>query len=228
MGVKPLLLLTSVSTASGSMLWEPVTQLSNGRKTEIIFSSRKSSNTVETTHTAGSDDISIEAGAAVGGKLETQGSWQDSLTVRYTVPGFNSPRPSNYVGTLGETFYVRVAWSVHDKPIGQKLKWYISGCTVKDLNEDGTESGTDVTIIDKVCYASVLQTTPKSAIISTKEFDFQYRSFSFNTAGNGKQKLACDINFCLNTETACLAKVEASNINCPKTIEYGWRKGPEL
>ena len=106
--------------------------------------------------------------------------------MRYTVPGFNSPRPSNYVGILGETFYVRVAWSVHDKPIGQKLKWYISGkikrheyeklhmisgCTVKDLNEDGTESGTEVTIIDKVCYASILQTTPKSAIISTKEFE---------------------------------------------------------
>ena len=33
------------------------------------------------THTAGSDNISIEAGAAAEGKLETEGSWQDSLTV---------------------------------------------------------------------------------------------------------------------------------------------------
>ena len=33
------------------------------------------------THTAGSDDISIEAGSAAEGKLETEGSWQDSLTV---------------------------------------------------------------------------------------------------------------------------------------------------
>ena len=32
-------------------------------------------------HTAGSDDIAIDAGAAVEGKLETEGSWQDSLTV---------------------------------------------------------------------------------------------------------------------------------------------------
>merc|ERR1719392_433632 len=114
------------------------------------------------------------------------------------------------------------------QPIGQKLKWYISGCTVKDLNDDGTESGSQVTIIDQVCYASVLQAKPKSAIISTKEFDFQYRSFSFNTAGNGKQKLSCDINFCLNSESACLAKTQAANINCPNTVEYGWQKGPEI
>ena len=32
-------------------------------------------------HTAGSDDIAIDAGEAVEGKLETEGSWQDSLTV---------------------------------------------------------------------------------------------------------------------------------------------------
>ena len=47
----------------------------------------------------------------------------------------------------------------------------LSGCTVKDLNDDGTESGSQVKIIDQVCYASVLQAKPKSAIISTKEFE---------------------------------------------------------
>ena len=32
-------------------------------------------------HTAGSDDIVIEAGETVEGKFETEGSWQDSLKV---------------------------------------------------------------------------------------------------------------------------------------------------
>ena len=32
-------------------------------------------------HTAGSDDIEIEAGIPVEGKLENEGSWKDSLTV---------------------------------------------------------------------------------------------------------------------------------------------------
>ena len=47
-----------------------------------------------------------------------------------------------------------------------------SGCTVKDLKEDRTESGMNVQIIDQVCYASVLKTMPKSAIISTKKFEW--------------------------------------------------------
>ena len=46
----------------------------------------------------------------------------------------------------------------------------LSGCTVQDLNADGTE-GSEVSIIDQICYASVLQTKPKSAIISTKKFE---------------------------------------------------------
>ena len=60
------------------------------------------------THTAGSDDISIEAGAAVEGKLETEGSWQDSLTVwAINDPFYNTIfEYFSYSYTNSHTFFV--------------------------------------------------------------------------------------------------------------------------
>jgi len=180
------------------------------------------------THTAGSDEIEIKNPALIEGKLETEGSWKESFSVKYTEPGFVTPRPDDYVGRLGEIFYVRVAWSVANKPVGSKLSWYLSECNVIDIGTDGNETGDKVSIINKVCYANVLHTKPKSSLISTANFDFEYKSFSFNTAGNGKQKLSCVINFCLNTETTCLDETKSANINCPNTSVYDWEKGSDL
>ena len=42
---------------------------------------------------------------------------------------------------------------------------------------------------------------------------FTFKSFSFNQAGNGSQKLSCKINFCLK-ETECAAQTEKTGLSC--------------
>ena len=59
-------------------------------------------------------------------------------------------------------------------------------------------------------------------------FRFQFRSFSFNKNGGGRQKMICDVDFCLK-ETECSSKTDVEQITCPNfDAGYDWKKGPEL
>ena len=79
-------------------------------------------------------------------------------------------KSTTYTGILGETFYIRASWTVFDKSIATKLNWYISDCTIKSLKNDDSEDGKKVQIIEDLCYAGVVNATPKSALVSKKEF----------------------------------------------------------
>ena len=46
-----------------------------------------------------------------------------------------------------------------------------------------------------------------------KFFRFTFKSFSFNAAGNGSQKLSCNINFCLK-DTECAAETAITGLSC--------------
>ena len=79
-------------------------------------------------------------------------------------------KSATYTGILGETFEIRSSWTVFDKSIATKLNWYISDCTIKSLKNDDSEDGKKVKIIEDLCYAGVVNATPKSALVSNKEF----------------------------------------------------------
>lgn len=55
--------------------------------------------------------------------------------VEFTDPDFLQRRDENYIGILGENMNVRVSWSVSNDPIADRLKWFLSKCAVKSLND---------------------------------------------------------------------------------------------
>ena len=60
------------------------------------------------------------------GKLEAEGSWQDSLKIEFTTEDFSAKLASDHVTILGETLRVKVTWTVGDasnNPIAHKLNW---------------------------------------------------------------------------------------------------------
>lgn len=57
---------------------------------------------------------------------------------------------------------------------------------------------------------------------------FLFRSFSFNKRSGGKQKMICDVDFCLK-DSECVPNTLAENIECPTGEEsHDWKKGPNL
>merc|ERR1712012_727175 len=66
----------------GSNVW----LTGNGGRVSVEFTCKFAS-----TFTAKSDEIAIEAGKAVEGKLEASGSWADSLTLEYTDSTYTTP-----------------------------------------------------------------------------------------------------------------------------------------
>ena len=57
---------------------------------------------------------------------------------------------------------------------------------------------------------------------------FMFRSFSFNKRSGGRQKMICDVDFCLK-QSECHPKTLAENIKCPAGEEsHEWKKGPNL
>jgi len=175
-------------------------------------------------HRATSDEIEIKEPNLVEGKMEAEGSWADSLAIEYTESTFTTKRPEDFVGLLGSTFYVRVTWSVGDAetyPMAAKLNWYVSDCTVSDVN---LGTGKSVTIIEDQCFAGVLDTTKVSATMQSDEmFKFTYKSFSFNDSGGGEQKISCDIQFCLK-DTECSTQTDLANLSCDGGSKYKWAK----
>merc|ERR1712227_662075 len=174
-------------------------------------------------HTTKSDDIAIEAGAPVEGKLEADGTWKDSLKIEFTIEDFSAKLASDHVSILGETLRVKVSWTVGDastNPIAQKLNWYVSDCTLSDV----TDAAKSVQIIKNQCFAGVVETTKVSTKMqSSKNFKFSFLSFAFNSDGSGTQRIACDINFCL-TATECSSETDLADLSCNGAALHVWRK----
>jgi len=172
-------------------------------------------------HQASSDDISIKAGSAVSGKLEAQGSWADSLKIEFTDKSFANKLLDSHVTLLGTTHYIKVSWTVGapTNPIAQKLNWYVSDCSV--ANVENTEQ--TVKIIENQCFADVVDTKKSSAtMLSSENFTFTFRSFSFNNSGNGKQKISCDVVFCLK-DSECANETDPADSICVYESPHKWK-----
>ena len=69
-----------------------------------------------------SDDIAIDAGNAVEGKLVTLGSWEGSLKIEFTDSAYATKKTDAAI--LGETHYIKVSWTVDSSsPLAQKINW---------------------------------------------------------------------------------------------------------
>ena len=59
----------------------------------------------ETTFSATSDQIEVRDESFLHeGKLEVEGSWRDSLSIKYMMPAYKEAVPEGYVQTLGTLF----------------------------------------------------------------------------------------------------------------------------
>merc|ERR1712023_420187 len=159
------------------------------------------------TQSAASDDISIEAGNEVEGKLDAVGSWDGSLTIEFTDNAYATKKTDAAI--LGEMHFIKVSWTVGTSPLAQKVNWYVDDCTVSDV----TDANKKVGVIENQCFASVISAINTSDnMLSTSDFKFTFKSFSFNQAGNGSQKLSCKINFCLK-DTECAAETAKTGLS---------------
>ena len=74
------------------------------------------------TQSATSDDIAIEAGAGVEGKLDAVGSWEGSLKIEFTDSAYATKK--NNAAILGEMHFIKVSWTVaNSNPLKHKLNW---------------------------------------------------------------------------------------------------------
>merc|ERR1712227_950504 len=102
------------------------------------------------TQSATSDDISIEAGNEVEGKLDAVGSWDGSLKIEFTDNAYATKKTDAAI--LGEMHFIKVSWTVGTSPLAQKVNWYVDDCTVSDV----TDANKKVDIIENQCFASVI------------------------------------------------------------------------
>jgi len=116
-----------------------------------------------------------------------------------------------------------VSWTVGDastNPIAEKLNWYVNNCKLSDA-EDSNKS---VEIIQKQCFADVVQTTKVSSKMQSSEnFKFSLLSFAFSESGAGTHKIACDINFCL-TASECSSETDLADLSCDGDTAHKWKK----
>ena len=126
---------------------------------------------------------------------------------------------------LGSTLNVKAIWTSSDLPIGQKLHWFVKSCNVYDYDSKKKSDG-HVTIIDNLCYAQVIEATPKTgSLVNADEYRFSYRSFSFRSDGSGSQMIECDIKFCLVDQ--CKGQI-SRDIDCDSSSPYQWKSGQDF
>merc|ERR1712136_604504 len=157
------------------------------------------------TQSATSDGIAIAAG-----------SWDGSLKIEFTDNTYATKKTDAAI--LGESHYVKVSWTVGASALANKVNWYVDDCTVSDA----TDANKKVDVIENQCFASVINAINESNnMLSTSDFKFEFKSFSFNAAGNGSQMITCNINFCLK-ETECAAETAKTGLNCDVNEAEKW------
>lgn len=185
----------------GSKVW----LTGNGGRVSVKFTCKFAS-----TFTAKSDEIAIEAGKAVEGKLEASGSWADSLTLQYTDSTYTTAVSNGAASVLGSDLYAKISWDVSSS-LSANLHYYVNSCEVRQLTVDSGdpekwsyESGNgNIKIFDKgLCAAGVVNTAMASGntVHGKGDWKFNFRSFSFNSGGNDRQQLECEVKFCINKD----------------------------
>jgi len=164
------------------------------------------------TFTAKSDKIEIEAGKAVEGKLEASGSWTDSLKIDYTDSSYTNKVADGDSSVLGSDLYARISWTVSSS-LSANLHYYVNSCEVKQLTKTGVVDNVDqysyatgngnIKIFDRAqCAAGVVdvEMAPGNHVHGKDNWNFNFRSFSFNKGGNDRQQLECEVKFCINKD----------------------------
>merc|ERR1712178_214170 len=137
------------------------------------------------TFTAKSDEIEIEAGKAV----------EDGDS-----------------SVLGSDLYARISWTVSSS-LSANLHYYVNSCEVKQLTKTGVVDNVDqysyatgngnIKIFDRAqCAAGVVdvEMAPGNHVHGKDNWNFNFRSFSFNKGGNDRQQLECEVKFCINKD----------------------------
>merc|ERR1712176_18878 len=137
------------------------------------------------------------------------GSWDGSLKIEFDDNAHGTKKTDAAI--LGEMHYIKVSWTVGTSPLSQKINWYVDDCTVSDA----ADANKKVDVIENQCFASVISAINTSTnMLSSSDFKFTFKSFSFNMGGNGSQKLTCNINFCLIDNNECSTATNKSNLSC--------------
>ena len=96
---------------------------------------------------------------------------------------------------IGQTQYGQVYWKV--TTLGAQLGFYLKSCSIEDADNGG---GT-VTIISNSCYSKTVFAQPVGGALTnkfvTRQSRFVYKSFSFSTSGETRQRTVCEVEFCI-------------------------------
>merc|ERR1712176_1146669 len=128
------------------------------------------------------------------------GSWASSLSMNFKDENWEENLADDYVSVLGSTLRVDVGWSIYESPLAEKLNWYLSGCDVQSLLEDGE--------------------------IDTENTIFSFKTFSFNAQAEKKQQVSCEVAFCLVEDECDLITQET--ITCDNEAIFSWKKSSEI
>jgi len=214
--------------AVGGTVDPGITVTNTNAGTSSIFTSTET-NAVQVTFTckfaasttAKSSTVTVKPHVAVSGSAaEATGDWTGSMSLGFfTDNGFGTALTNDAHNVfIGSTMFVQSSWSVTS--LTSALKYYIDGCTIKDLSTPTTL----VDIVKDTCYAqtvgaiplgSAAGSTAVSKIVSDNS-QFSYTSFSFDTSGDDTQELECTIKFCVVTAS------DGGAADCPNlTIHNG-------
>ena len=106
---------------------------------------------------------------------------------------------------LGSDLYARISWTVSSS-LSANLHYYVNSCEVKQLTKTGVVDNVDqysyatgngnIKIFDRAqCAAGVVdvEMAPGNHVHGKDNWNFNFRSFSFNKGGNDRQQLECEV-----------------------------------
>merc|ERR1712157_447005 len=128
----------------------------------------------------------------------------------------------------GSVLPVSVTWSVHASELGKKLNWFIPECKVQGLFENGeVDESKQMPIIKNFCFAQIFNAKPLSeSQMSSADFRFSFETFSFDANGERKQRLLCEISFCVVGDEC--DKIKRAEKACDTENIFDWKKAAEI
>ena len=105
---------------------------------------------------------------------------------------------------LGSDLYARISWTVSSS-LSANLHYYVTSCDVKQLKSNGaavnpvwsySAGNGNIKIFDRSqCAAGVVdvEMAPGNHVHGKGNWNFNFRSFSFNKGGNDRQQLECEV-----------------------------------
>merc|ERR1712176_653655 len=103
------------------------------------------------------------------------GSWADSLKLEYTDSSYTNAILDGAASVLGSDLYAKISWDVSSS-LSANLHYYVHGGVVNTAMAAGNH------------------------MHGKGDWKFNFRSFSFNSGGNDRQQLECEVKFCINKD----------------------------